>query len=1457
LGDDIEPVRTRKALGSVSGLAAALCEDPIYPEQPKEPLKDILAGVWEAGSSGNRERQRRLIDFEGLAFEGACEEGIYPAFDNLLDVTGPEPVRLSPGRPGRPDPLPLFRVRSTKDLKELIQRLVTDFDLSGVVIQALMKRLLCETLRKEEAEATLEGDSSEILDAFDRLFENVLLGEGLPPISGAGSGYAPLAALTRKSLWRCLAKTPIAVPPDFDRDGVRSLFRLLDAALLCRLPGRPGLAEEIREELASSWKPDPPDAVRNAALDWKALYRVEKAVNVYGRAAAAVLACLQKKVLFPELRKPDAQGLMESIVPGKTDPVSLLYFSSPVISHGRWALQAPVTVRNAHPFLDARRQRAVVLNGLFNGEVEASLRKFLADAAGCTFRSGNSTEYLSLLWGFLFERLLMEKRRREAMKTAAKRGFAHDGSGSPPAEDPIFQKIEDKSIEELDALAFVQAVRRITAKGGQASAAAISVESPRTMLVAAHNRPVFIVRRPGSFDFMVVSDVNAAMGLFPQNLVHEKTLELYRLRKATEAKNSGRKSSGRSTDVVRRQKAEERILKNFAVEVFPIEAEERFARIEPAFEKGSLIRKVTFSDFNGNPLPEVEPFLTFLRPETIPRDPGRTFYESHLNEIPERLEGILGFYLPGSGEIPRFDLKQHLLYSRFGQSLSGLRRVLLTGMGSAFHMSIAGANAFRTLLPDKEILCLRASETDEAVRTLSAESDLVLLSSWSGTTADTVSLGGRLLGAGITVIGVTEKAFSDLGLVARKSAGVIQVRSGEEITVSGVKSTACMLFCLYLLAARIAGLSNRKEKALSFVKELTALPEVISGILRDKSAEAFSKRIADQGAKSHAALVIDSFLTGTGPEAALKLEENSWTALGRILDYRDPLPPSARKDRGGHFILVNATHTSHMEDALSAMERLHAGKIPFAAIGTPGAHREAIARYAGGNCFFLPGVSDPIQPLVDLVFLYRMAFHYGIAHGRKAGEFPRNRAKSIAAGRTASEAIAGPAEELRLLEESNRGAQEIPRTFLSGESLWEKQAGNAWERGCCRSMGRLSEILIGDNPLKDLVTAASEDIDLFSGRLIEQIRQKGEVVLIPLDRPAEASARNLADRWRPFLRCRIRVVRPETLPISLRPDSLPLVVATEAASKSASGFLEVLPEGTQWFGPENSHDERPESFRDACGGFGLKGGMDQCTEDTLYAAISFLFVHALRKIESRMAETIAKSFRLGAGSVLSMLNDASMKNRISEAMAANRSYRNALFISPHQGSAMTWTDRFDRAGNLFSSRRLFGESAHGSLVLVDPEVGKKYVPITSRSKMCAVYGEKTVALWENRYLGGKDIEGFLLQADHSSGTRVESPFFSEGSWYLPELADGYDAANDTLVIIDAADDRYFDRALDEISTFGCRYARMIVLCGEGIENDPAKQALAQYPVSHVVPVPGGSFCLPIVMDLLATAVAFS
>ncbi|MFP4037638.1 MAG: hypothetical protein ACLFUE_08970, partial [Desulfobacteraceae bacterium] len=358
-GDDTECMRTRKSLGAVAPLVETLISDPAYPN-----AAEWLRALWAGEQDGQtpEEAQQRLIAFEGLGgaeLQSSPEkENLFPSYEDLVDLS--QPWILAPGQCGRAGGPPQFRIKSKRHLERMILELTLKYDLSPVVVRTLIRKALYGELVQDGEAGILEAPYLEILDAFDRLFDKAFFEEKGPTPHRLGDEVAPGGPYAEKILWRYLPRVWIDIPQDYDRDGVRCLFRLLDAALLSRMPHTPGLEDEVQQALEGLWPEG--KAIRRAG-GWKVLYWAEKGLNVYGRAAAAALAYLERTEIMPELEEfePTDGGSWRPTGDGSTDPNSLRYLALPILSQGRWALQSPVTIKNAHPFFDRDRKRLIVL----------------------------------------------------------------------------------------------------------------------------------------------------------------------------------------------------------------------------------------------------------------------------------------------------------------------------------------------------------------------------------------------------------------------------------------------------------------------------------------------------------------------------------------------------------------------------------------------------------------------------------------------------------------------------------------------------------------------------------------------------------------------------------------------------------------------------------------------------------------------------------------------------------------------------------------------------------------------------------------------------------------------------------------------------------------------------------------------------------------------------------------
>jgi len=1468
-GDDTEPIRTRKSLGAVAPLVETLLDDPAYPNPP-ERLLAVLAGA----GKDPVDAQRRLLQFEGLPLDTlealARGEESYVTYEDLVNPE--DPVTAYPGRPGRPTPLPEFRIRSRKHFQDVISDLTTRYDLSPVVIRTLIRRALSEALERDCAEGTLHVDPQDILEAFDRLFDTANLQERSPRPRRLYGGTQPGAPYAEKYLWRYLVQIPVRVPPDYDRDGVRCLFRLLDASLLSRIPAVPTLSHPVQQTLESHW---PEARHQDGSTNWRSLYWAEKGVNVFGRAAASVLAHLQIQEILPALGAAGASSVQENLQTpdGRTDFLSLRSLTPPLLSQGRWALQSPVTLKNAHPFIDRLAQRAIVLNGQFSGDVEENVGNFLEKVAGYTFRSRNSSEYFALLWGYYFDVLQGEKSRYKAVLSQIDEGLEAFGIGSRSIDYEVFRRLHEKTPPELDAFAFVQTSRCLAQGGGQIAVSGMSVASPRTLYVASHNRPVFIVQRVGTEEFMVVSDVNAAMGLFPQRIIREKALELHRLWRAYRAEVAGLREEEAGREAVlaakkAREKEEERILETFRVRVYPLEGEETFARIEAIATAGGPVRTLTITDFDGNPMPTVEPFQTLLNPLETGKDVDRSFYETHLEEIPERFENTLSFHVPETEKLPEFELRESLLRRRFGRNLTSLGRVVLLGMGSAHHAGIMVRRFIQRALPGIDVVSLRPAELETLQQSIIPEKDLVLLLSWSGTTADMVRAAKDLAGINAAVIGVTEKVFSDVGLLTARSVGVIPILSGEEVTVPGLKSILCMMFSVALFSIWLSSRAMPWTETAPLMAGLQELPDLVSRVQHDESVLGFSKTLAAQSARARSTLVIGAlYTTGTEREAAFKLEETSWNAIGRCLDYREAVRPFLGQDPLRDLVLVNATNKARLSEAMEIMEDLSQTDIPFAAVGFAGRHQADMEKASRGKTVLLPKVDDELQPFIDLMFYYRFALDYGLAHGRSTEDFPRNRAKSVTAGRSPVHKGLTPAAEILAMEASGASTPAEIRGLppLSEESTWEQAARSDRERGYYRSMRRLAQALLEDGGPESLLRSYKVRPNRMAEALFEQAPDEGEMLLAPLDRAAHSTARTLAVLWSRWLGCALRIATPEDLEVRFPQDVVTFFLGTRASvSQKLGRLLEEAPSPCFYCGPE-----LPESLAvlldSSLGHTLLRPDFNECMEEALYASLMLLFSSVWRRKNSDRADILERHIRQCGSAIHNVLNTRALRESVSEAAQDNRTYATAFFIGPPGGTGPSWVHRFDGCPSLAMGSYLFGESVHGPLVTVDSRVGQKFVRLEARKRMVSSYGEKQVSSWESRFLGGETADAFLARPPRDVPLIPKSPFYAEGSWYLPVLRPDYDTESDNLIILDATSDRYLGPILDEMATFGCRHARILLLSQEALEARPERRNLYRYPISHVLRLPSipteeeaapmTDLALPLVLNLLSVAMA--
>ena len=286
--------------------------------------------------------------------------------------------------------------------------------------------------------------------------------------------------------------------------------------------------------------------------------------------------------------------------------------------------------------------------------------------------------------------------------------------------------------------------------------------------------------------------------------------------------------------------------------------------------------------------------------------------------------------------------------------------------------------------------------------------------SWSSTTAEMVQLAQQLLHDKILMVGITEKRFADMALAAAKSAGVMPVFSGEEVTIASIKSALCTLLCLHLLTAQI-GVQKKMLGSLDLLFNIiNDLPERIDRLNNDPDVIAFSRQTAGAIAGASAVIAVSTTeAAGIGSEVALKIEEASWYALGRWHTYEDILAMDPGQWSPGRFVIVHATQRRHIDAAAAVIEKLAAAGIDLAVVTCPNRHQERMQQFCAGRCLVLPWQDDISQAYLDLAFYFRLSLDVGLACGHGAGVAPRNRSKSSTVTRSRPKMHQSPAAELK------------------------------------------------------------------------------------------------------------------------------------------------------------------------------------------------------------------------------------------------------------------------------------------------------------------------------------------------------------------------------------------------------------------------------------------------------------
>jgi len=318
--------------------------------------------------------------------------------------------------------------------------------------------------------------------------------------------------------------------------------------------------------------------------------------------------------------------------------------------------------------------------------------------------------------------------------------------------------------------------------------------------------------------------------------------------------------------------------------------------------------------------------------------------------------------------------------------LSGIRRVVIVGCGTAYHAGLVGRYAIEwwSRLPVEMDIASEFRYRNPVID----ERDLVIGISQSGETADTLAAMRLARERGAKVLAVTNIRGSQ---ATRDSDGVLFTRAGLEIGVAATKTFVAQVAAMYMFALKLAQLRGTLEPDVHrrLSTELRAMPHSIAALLEgvDDQVRTIAEHWKDAGfflyLGRHVGLPICL-------EGALKLKEVSYIPTDAYAAGEMKHGPIALLDERTPVVCV-ATDSPVLEKVLSNIAEVRARGAHVIAVATEGSGQ--VAEYAE-EVVEVPRTDWLLQPLLAVIPLQLIAYYIARARDLNVDQ-PRNLAKTV------------------------------------------------------------------------------------------------------------------------------------------------------------------------------------------------------------------------------------------------------------------------------------------------------------------------------------------------------------------------------------------------------------------------------------------------------------------------------
>ncbi|CAN5434868.1 glutamine--fructose-6-phosphate transaminase (isomerizing) [soil metagenome] len=274
------------------------------------------------------------------------------------------------------------------------------------------------------------------------------------------------------------------------------------------------------------------------------------------------------------------------------------------------------------------------------------------------------------------------------------------------------------------------------------------------------------------------------------------------------------------------------------------------------------------------------------------------------------------------------------------------------------------------------------------------ESDLLIVISQSGETADTIAAMREAKQAGCKVLAICNVQGS---MITREADGTILTHAGPEISVASTKAFTSQIIALYIFALHLGELRGvlSNEQVVNHAQELIELPLKIEEILGEADAiEEMSKEFFR---------ATDFLYLGRGInfpvalEGALKLKEISYIHAEGYPAGEMKHGPNALIDETLPVIVINTKEEGN-EGSELRYEKTHSNIVEVKArdgiifsILTEG---DSMSSQESNFVVEIPATTDLLAPVLSVVPLQLLAYYISVRLGCDVDQ-PRNLAKSV------------------------------------------------------------------------------------------------------------------------------------------------------------------------------------------------------------------------------------------------------------------------------------------------------------------------------------------------------------------------------------------------------------------------------------------------------------------------------